>query len=405
MSASDVSPKPSAWRRFLALELLDNRYPALHGLRVIAILSVLQIHVTHVLCGDIIGKRNRLLTPELIQSSYWVFFGMDLFFMLSGFLIGSILLRSLELSGTQNIRRFYVRRMFRTFPSYWVVLTVLALTTTLSALQHKNLLLEYVYGTNFASLEPGSVVMIWGWSLALEEQFYLAVPALFFILYRLRRDSHRIALLLVLWLLALAVRLYIYFYGAHASHWSYVDLHLALYFRTYTRFDTLVAGILLVFVRQYYGAAISQWLKAPFHRALVGMVSLACVWLLHSPEMFGYDHLLLVDVFAWGTVTSVMYFGPLLMLLDGEGWIPRALSLPIFRRIATLGYGIYLVHIPIIQYVCVPVVDSLHRRGVSAGLLWSGSLFAVILGSLLLGYALHVFVEKPSLRIRERLAA
>ena len=45
--------------------------------------------------------------------------------MLSGFLIGSILLRSLQVDGTQNLRRFYLRRIFRTFPSYWVVITSL----------------------------------------------------------------------------------------------------------------------------------------------------------------------------------------------------------------------------------------------------------------------------------------
>jgi len=402
MSSPDVPAKPSALRRFFALELLDNRYPALHGLRVVAILSVLQIHCTYILAGDFVKKRNDLLDPSFIRESYWIFFGMDLFFMLSGFLIGSILLRSLELEGTQNIRRFYLRRIFRTFPSYWVVLTVLALTITLAAEQRHNLRLEYLYGTNFASLEPQSVVMIWGWSLALEEQFYLAVPLLFFVLHRLRRDSHRFALLLGLWALAPAVRLFIYLRGAH---WNYYDLHLALYFRTHTRFDTLVAGILLVFVHQRYGAAIAAWFKDPFHRALVGMLSLACVWPLHNPALFGPQNVLLVYVFAWGTITSVMYFGPLLMLLGGEGLIPRALSHPVFRRIATLGYGVYLVHMPIIHYVLLPAVRSLHARGVSMMLLWPGTLLTVIVGSMSLAYALHVLVEKPSLRVRERLAA
>jgi peptidoglycan/LPS O-acetylase OafA/YrhL len=409
----EASPKPAGWRRTFGLELLDNRYPALHGARVIAILSVLQIHVTHIMCGDFVGKRNDLLSPMFIGESYWIFFGMDLFFILSGFLIGSILLRSLELSGTQNIRRFYLRRIFRTFPPYWVVLTVLAVVTPLTVLQRKNLLLEYVYGTNFASLVPLSVVMLWGWSLALEEQFYLTVPLLFLVLHKLRTDNQRIALLVVLWLSGLAVRLTIYFLGPHVPStdpfpgvpWSYVDLHLALYFRTYTRFDPLVAGILLVFVHRTYGKVIAEWLREPFHRALVGMLSLSCVWLLHSPEMFGIEHILLVDVFGWGTLTSILYFGPLLMLLEGEGPIVRALSAPMFRSIATLGYGVYLVHMPLMQFVYLPVVHALHDRGVASELLWGASLVAVIVGSTTLSYILHILVEKPSLRFRERIAA
>jgi peptidoglycan/LPS O-acetylase OafA/YrhL len=409
MSARDMpgaiparGSEAAAPRRFFELELLDNRYPALHGVRVVAILSVLQIHVTYILAGDFMGKRNDFLDPTLIRQSYWIFFGMDVFFMLSGFLIGSILLRSLELEGTQNIRRFYLRRIFRTFPSYWVVLTVLAATLTLTTLQRKNLWLEYLYGTNFASLEPQSVVMIWGWSLALEEQFYLAVPLLFFVLHRLRRDSHRFALLLGLWALAPIIRLVIYLRG---GPWDYPSLHLALYFRTHTRFDTLVAGILLVFVHRRHGAAITAWLKDPFHRALVAMFSLACVWPLYNPAVFGSKHALLVYVFAWGTITSVMYFGPLLMVLSGEGWLPRVLSLPLFRRVATLGYGVYLVHMPFIHYGLMPAVRELHRRGVSMGVVWPGCFLTVIVASLAIAYALHVFVEKPSLRLRERLAA
>jgi peptidoglycan/LPS O-acetylase OafA/YrhL len=401
MSAHEVSSL-SSWRRFFALELLDDRYPALHGLRVLAILSVLQIHVTFVLTGDFLGQPTGLLDPLFIGSSYWIFFGMDVFFMLSGFLIGSILLRSLELEGTQNLRRFYLRRIFRTFPSYWVVLTVLALTTTLTASQRGNLLLEYLYGTNFASLIPGSVVMPWGWSLSLEEQFYLVVPLLFFVLHRLRSDAQRFTLLVGLWALALIIRLAVYFYG---GPWDYYSLQLTLYFRTYARFDALVAGILLVFVHRRYGAVIGRWFKAPFHRALVGMFSLSCLWVLYNPALFGLEHLLLVHVFAWGTTTTVMYFGPLLMLLSGEGWLHRVLSAPIFRRIATLGYGVYLVHMPLMHYVLLPVVQALHRRGASMTLLWPAALLALIVASLSVAYALHVLVEKPALRIRERLAA
>jgi peptidoglycan/LPS O-acetylase OafA/YrhL len=396
------APAPSAWTRFFSLELLDNRYPALHGLRVIAILTVLQIHVTYIMAGDFVAARNDFLDPRFIKESYLIWFGMDLFFMLSGFLIGAILLRSLELQGTQNIRRFYLRRIFRTFPSYWVVLTVMALSITLTAMQRRQLPLEYVYATNFGNLEPQSVTMIWGWSLALEEQFYLVVPLLFFVLHRLPRDGHRYALLLGLWAVAPLVRLFIYLRG---GHWEYYTLHLALYFRTHTRFDTLVAGILLVFVHRRYGKALGEWFKAPFHRALVGMLSLACLWLIHDPGFFGVEHALLVYVFLWGTVTSVMYFGPLLMLLNGEGFIHRALSAPAFRRIATLGYGVYLVHMPIIHYWFMPVVRALRQRGVSVVLLWPMTLLAVIVTSLTIAYALHVLVEKPSLRIRERFAS
>src|SRR5262249_44495893 len=128
----------SALRRIFGLELLDNRYPALHGLRVFAIVSVVQYHVTWILSGE----QNIPIDEGFKTASLTVFFGMDLFFVLSGFLIGSILLHSIAHEGSQQIRRFYLRRIFRTFPSYWVVLTILALALPLTPWQKGHLWLE-----------------------------------------------------------------------------------------------------------------------------------------------------------------------------------------------------------------------------------------------------------------------
>ncbi|AKT38910.1 acyltransferase family protein [Chondromyces crocatus] len=385
-------------RSFFSLDLLDNRYPALHGLRVLAIISVVQYHVTWIFAAE----RQLALPRSFVDGSLTIFFGMDLFFMLSGFLIGSILLRSLQDSGTQNIRRFYIRRIFRTFPSYYVVLTTLALTLPLTAAQKKNLVFEYLYGTNFLELAPDHVVMVWGWSLSLEEQFYLTVPLLFFVLHRIRSDKARIGLLGAIWISALIVRLVVYF---RYAPWNDIVLYKALYFRTHSRFDTLVSGVLLAFVHARYGERIGRWLEAPFHRAVLALPSLSCLWILLRPDLFGVEHVQIVRIFAWGTLTSIMYFGALLLLLHSDGWIQRELSRPYFRKIATLGYGVYLVHIPIIDHLVMPAVHALLDRQVSLAWLWPASLLATMLVSLAIGYVLHVLIEKPSLWFRQRLAA
>lgn len=385
--------------RWLDLELLDNRFPALHGLRVLAIISVVQFHVTWIFAGE----NGIKIDPELSAWSLTIFFGMDLFFILSGFLIGSILLRSLETDRSQNLRRFYVRRISRTFPPYYVVLTFLALTTALTATQRAHLWVEYAYGTNFVSLQRSDIVMFWGWSLALEEQFYLTVPFLFFALGKLASDRARVALLGALWLLALVIRLVVY---ATRAPWTDLALYEALYFRPHTRFDTLVAGLILALVYQRWREPIAAWLKAPLHRAVLALVSLGCLWLLLVPHMFGKENVQLVHVFAWGSVTSVMYFAALLLLLfGGEGAVIEWLSAPIFRRMATLGYGVYLVHIPVCDQIIVPMAKALDARHVPMLLVWPLSLAALMLLSMGFGYVLHVLVEKPSLRLREWLAA
>ena len=393
-----ASPPRSALRQALDLDLLDNRYPALHGLRVLAIVSVVQFHVTTIFALE----QGVILDGDFVGSSLAVFFGMDLFFMLSGFLIGSILLRSLDVDGSQRIWRFYVRRICRTFPSYYVVLTLLALTMTLTAQQHHNLIYEYLYLTNFRPLGRTAITMFWGWSLALEEQFYLTVPLLFVVLYRLRSDRARAALLVALWCAGLATRLYIYF---QHGPWTDLRLYSELYFRSRTRFDTLIAGILLAFVHYRWRAPITRWLEEPFHRALVALPSLACLWILLRPELFGWEHVQFVHVFAWGSITTLMYFGWLILLLHTDGWIQRALSAPIFRRIATLGYGVYLVHIPLCDNLIVPAARALQSRHVSMLIVWPASVATLMLASIAIGYVMHVLIEKPSLRVRERLAA
>jgi peptidoglycan/LPS O-acetylase OafA/YrhL len=388
----------SRWASFFALDLLDNRHPSLHGLRVLAIVSVLQFHVTAIYTQESGIKMDR----RWADSSMTIFFGMDLFFFLSGFLIGAILLRSIEVAKKQNVGRFYLRRVFRTFPAYYIVLTTLACTMTLSAAQHHNLVYEYLYGTNYTSLRRHDVVMFWGWSLALEEQFYLTVPLFLFVLSRLRSDRARATLLVAVWLSALGIRLWYY-----RAHRPFTDLALydQIYFRTKTRFDPLVAGIFLAFIQHRWREPIGRWLVHPRNRAMVALPTLACLWLLLDPILAGEQNQQVVHLFLWGTVTSLFYVGTLLLLLHGHGWLPRFMSAPIFRRIATLGYGVYLVHIPVADHVLVPVAKSLYAEHTPMIYLWPLSVVVLVTLSLTIAYLLHIFVEKPSLWIRDKLAA
>jgi peptidoglycan/LPS O-acetylase OafA/YrhL len=332
-----------------------------------------------------------------------VFFGMDLFFVLSGFLIGSILLRSVETSGFINVRRFWLRRAFRTFPAYYVVLTLLALAFGLTAGQKRHLPFEYLYLTNYVPLHRTDVVMLWGWSLALEEQFYLSVPLLFFLLHKLRSDGARLAMLGTLWLTALIVRLVLF--RLHPQ-WSPIAVYEGLYFKTHTRFDTLIAGIVLAYVQHRWRAPIARWLEHPGARALLAVPALSCLWLLMQPWMFGEEHVLLVRIFSWGTVTSVMYLCWVILLLNGgDGWIQRALAAPFWRWIATLGYGVYLLHIPMCDHVIAPLARNLVEvRHWPMVAVWPLSVVGLVVVSLAASYVLHVLVEKPALRLRDRFA-
>jgi peptidoglycan/LPS O-acetylase OafA/YrhL len=235
-----------------------------------------------------------------------------------------------------------------------------------------------------------------------EEQFYLSVPLLFFALQRLKTVNARLVMLTAFWLLALVVRLVIYF---RHRPWTDGDLYGAVYFRTHTRFDPLIAGIIIAVVHQRWGKEIAEWLKAPLHRAFLGLPFLGLLWLLLRPTMLGVENIQVVHLFAWGTLTSLMYFCLVPLVLYTDGWVCRWLSSPRFRRMATLGYGVYLVHIPIIDHIMVPIAKAAQSRHVSMVLVWPAALASTFALSLFVGYVLHVLIEKPSLRLRERFAA
>ncbi len=395
--------KPST-REFFALSELANHFPALHGIRVLGILSVLQFHVTVSLA------ESRLLTDvNFAKSSTSVFFGMDLFFILSGFLIGTMLLHEPKATATaiegakpksrNALLRFYARRSFRIFPLYYVTLTALAVMFPLTAAQKASLPFEYAYLTNYRWLQRDTAVMMWGWSLAVEEHFYLAVPFLLAALRLVKSHTGRIAVLAVLFLSALVIRLVIY--RGHAGEWTHLTSLHAMYIPTHARFDVLVTGVFLAYVQKHFGDRIRVMLESARARRVFFACGLAAMLFLVWP--FSMEVFFFTRVFAWGTVTSFMYVPWLLLLLNADGPLQRWFGQRSFLRWATLGYGIYLVHIPICEELLIPLDKLLVERvGLSMAIVWPLSVWLLFLSSAAVAYVLHLLVEKPALALRDR---
>jgi peptidoglycan/LPS O-acetylase OafA/YrhL len=376
-------------RSLFRLNLLANHYPQLHGLRVLAILSVIQIHLGFEasLRGVLPGQH-----PAVVLSQR-IWFGMDLFFLLSGFLIGNILLASRD-RGTGGLLRFYGRRAFRIVPLYYAVLTLLAALAPIDPLQRANLWREYAYLTNYT--DTAHVVMFWGWSLCVEEHFYLLVPLLVLGLTRLGSHRARLALLGALWLSCGCVRLAI---GLTHSITDLAGYFRLIYFPTHTRYDTLVAGVALAYVvRTWEPQLRSALARRGVRIASIGL-SVALFGALIATPPTGVWGLLAI-----GTVTSVAWANLVVYLLFAPSLAARALAAPVFLRLATLGYGVYLVHMPLVLLVGVPACAALSSGGgATAPALWGGVL-AVFAASLLYAYALHLVVEKPALWARDRVA-
>lgn len=373
---------PRRWQDLFSLSLLENRYPALHGLRLIAIVCV------------VISHNNETLSASAIEMNRRFWWGMDFFFIMSGFLIGSILLHSIDRSGLRTFGRFYLRRSFRVLPAYYFALGILlvrqARVNGWEAL-HFEQWKELAFLTNypFAPFQS-SRLMPWSWSLSLEEHFYLLSPFLIFGLLRLK-SGWRATGLGILFLVPLLARLV----GVGQGE----DFFVRIFTPTHFRFDPLIAGVLIAYVLKYHREEVQRWMDRP------GRLS-ACFWVgvgLVAVMTFSFSlpqpysgqplpHPVWGALYC-GTVTSVAFGLLIVWAIFSRGKGAAVLGCGAARRMATLGYGIYLFHIP--------AIEMAHRILGPVG--WS---FTLALGLGLAGaaaYITHLLIEKPFLWLRDRL--
>jgi peptidoglycan/LPS O-acetylase OafA/YrhL len=146
-----------------------SRIPCLDGLRAVSISMVLASHASASIPA--LGKH-----PLLMYTIFNGNRGVSVFFVISGFLITSLLLKEEQAAGRISIRDFYIRRVFRILPPFWVFLAVVALLSKLGAIETKwsHLTVAFTFLRDYIG---GDWWTGHSWSLSVEEQFYLLWPA------------------------------------------------------------------------------------------------------------------------------------------------------------------------------------------------------------------------------------
>ncbi len=352
----------------------------LDALRALAILLVLTFHYPY--------SEGPAWFAALAQYG-WA--GVDLFFVLSGFLIGRQLLAPLARGEALDLRGFYLRRFLRILPSYWVVVAVYLLLPSLREKARMPPGWKFLTFTQNLGLEASAFSH--AWSLCVEEHFYLLLPLLVLALGRVRRARWVVAALGAVLVFGLVVRGGLWWHvlrapGPEAPVWRlYREF---IYYPTWGRLDGLLAGVALALLQVFRPSRWERWRARPLVPALVGTLSLIAAgvlseWSLSLPYCLGLFPLVSLGFAGW------------VLAATSETASRLCARLPGAHTLAVLSFTVYLTH----KMVVHAIHQALGPRGYGP---FSGvTVLACAVAVPAVAWCLHRLVERPFLALRERL--
>jgi len=371
------------------LRLFKKNYFELDLVRAVAILLVVVFHlnqkVFHLSSDSYLG---------LFLS--WGWHGVDLFFVLSGFLIGGQIIED-NFEERFSFKRFYLKRVLRTFPPYYfyyfLITAIYSYLIGEFALRNttilKDLLLHLSYLNNyFAVIERRSDLF---WSLAIEEQFYLITPFLMFLLIR-RARKHLFSVLVGLIVLGTLVRLSLYEPGMTMKEWWH-----GFYTPFHTRFDELLFGVATAYVFIFYKDRLER--LSTTWRGLMLLGSALCLgasYLCGSLETGYFDT-------CWQFTLTGLGFAILILYITT---FPIGRFVPMkwaFRGTARLSYTIYIYHIVILNLLTLYLAKKGLSFSTSSPAMLAVLVFTYIAGLFLISGFFHVIIEMPFMHLRRKI--
>lgn len=386
-------PSPATrLRTYLSFPRLPGQIAALDGLRAIAVMLVLLRHAAHMGFADHVPLPRMLgLDPGVFMLNGWV--GVDLFFVLSGFLITHHILKQRDRNdGAWSWRSYLSRRGLRIVPAYFAVLFLAVVGAFPGFEVARELLgLRILYHAFFLQdLLPSNIVVVF-WSLGVEEKFYLAAPVLVMAGAASASFFGRIRWSLMLMAGGLGLRVVQMF--RHPEIKTYEEFFPVFRSPFPVTLDAILIGVVIAFVVRD-PQALPRLTSQRGARVIFWLGAIAAGLLLLPAEMLDtidwWDKTLqpLAIALAFGSVTFGLLFGGGPARLLG-GWT--------LLVIARLSYCLYLVHLPLI-----PLAQRWAGGdgAPSTFLPFMAAFLTLSFGAALL---LHYLVEKPFLELKDRL--
>ncbi|MGA2232637.1 MAG: acyltransferase [Tepidisphaeraceae bacterium] len=365
-----------------------NRVPQLDFLRGIAILLVLFFHT--LVSPDAAGMFRPIAAP--LARFGWT--GVDLFFVLSGFLVGGLLLKEIKKTGRLDIPRFLIRRGLKIWPGYFALLAYVFLQYA-----HHNgarsalikILPNLIHLQNYLGTIRGHT-----WSLAVEEHFYLLLPLLLLLLLKLRPGDNRAVsavpmLAAVIAILCLGLRLAVVFLHP-GGDWRMGETHL--------RVDGLFFGVFLAYAHHFHTERLARFSA---HRApllILAAVLIAPMFFFDAGSAFvctvGYTLLYL----GYGLLLTVTVHTPLDKTLPGKLLSSRAA-----KTIGFIGFYSYSIYLWFLDFAQEPLRRLIehHPLHLPDSILWPAEMAAYVALALAVGVIAAKLIEFPALTLRDRI--
>jgi peptidoglycan/LPS O-acetylase OafA/YrhL len=354
-----------------------ERQPGLDLLRALAIIVVVIYHAA------LFGFK----LPGRVDRFGWI--GVDLFFVLSGYLIGGQLLAPLARDRPIDLRRFFARRVLRIVPAYFVILGVYAFLPSWREYPEISPLWKFVISVQNIGLRGGTAFSH-AWSLAVEDQFYLLLPPILILVSRWPRARFIIPCVIVLG--GIGLRTFLARQNLVEAGVSFRGFQTWIYYPTWTRLDPLVFGVVLAAIEKFR----PQWWRRLMN--LAPWLFLPGLALIVYALYLGEGDYLTVAAAIWQFPLIALGMAALLVCAISQRLILWHVKIPGAAFIASIAYSAYLIQKLVIHFVA--------QFCVTRNIVLSSA--AALVGVELCVYAvatiLFLAVERPFLQLRHRIA-
>lgn len=363
--------------------MVGNRIFGLDLLRAYAVWAVVYAH-GYALLSEVVPHRLYSL-PTLD--------GVSIFFALSGFLIGRILLKIFETDhvASVDIFVFWCRRWLRTIPNYGVVLVLLVVGSVFLG-QHlpDQLWLYFVFSQNLFSAHPNFFQE--AWSLSVEEWFYLALPVLLLFFLRVSFLSKRQTIVMVVLVGVVGVAVYRSVLALHLEIHSVEAWDAHLRKMVFTRFDALLFGVGAAYVALYKHGLVVKW---KWWLLVAGLTLLVFdkVFVRIFFSQFYLNHFTLT-VTALGAASLTLGLSEL--VYQERNFFSRLVV-----GVSKISYSMYLVHHSLVLWMLLPALE----KHTNEFLRIDSSAVVYLMYWLLTGVisiVLYKCVERPIMAVRDR---